>query len=114
MGARSWSHYFTSANTRLFDKQTRYWVSWEINKAAFLQPLRGDMPSDAATKGPSVWCWGMQSYVPGIPKGLDPLYPGHSLAFNAGSQFWFGGMSFYNKHCEYRDGTKVIKKKKGT
>ena len=54
----------------------------------------------------------MQSYVPGIPKGLTPLYPGHSLAINAGSNFYFGGMSFYEKHCEYRQGTKVIKEKK--
>ena len=89
------------------------WISWEINKAAHLQPLRGNMPSDdAATKGPSVWCWGMQSYIPGIPKGLTPLYPGHSLAFNAGSNFYFGGMSFYNKHCEYRDNNDKVHKEK--
>ena len=122
-GGVSISSYPVSWDTADFNKvramtnstgTTWYWVSWEINKAAHLQPLRGDMPSDAGTNGPSVWCWGMQSYVPGIPKGLTPLYPGHSLAFNASSQFYYGGMSFYNKHCEYRDGTKVIKKKKGT
>lgn len=120
-GGISISSYPVSWDTANFDKvramtnstgSTWYWVSWEINKAAHLQPLRGDMPSDAATNGPSVWCWGMQSYVPGIPKGLTPLYPGHSLAFNAGSEFYYGGMSFYNKHCEYRNGTKVVKKKK--
>ena len=54
----------------------------------------------------------MQSYVPGIPKGLTPLYPGHSLAINAGSNFYFGGMSFYEKHCEYRNGNKVVKEMK--
>ena len=119
-GGVSISSYPVSWDTSKFDKvramtgngTTWVWVSWEINKAAHLQPLRGDMPSDAAESGPSVWCWGMQSYIPGIPKGLTPLYPGHSLAINAGSNFYFGGMSFYEKHCEYRQGTKVIKEKK--
>lgn len=120
-GGVSISSYPVSWDTADFDKVRAMtntsgtdwvWVSWEINKAAHLQPLRGDMPSDAATKGPSVWCWGMQSYVPGIPKGLTPLYPGHSLAINAGSQFYFGAMSFYEKHCEYRNGNKVVKEMK--
>ena len=122
-GGVSISSYPVSWDTADFNKvramtnstgTTWYWVSWEINKAAHLQPLRGDMPSDAADNGPSVWCWGMQSYVPGIPKGLTPLYPGHSLAFKTDERMYYGGMSFYEKHCEYRDGTKVIKKKKGT
>lgn len=119
-GGLSISSYPVSWDTAQFDKvramtssgTTWYWVSWEINKAAFLQPLRGNIPSDVEENGPKVWCWGMQSYIPGIPKGLDPLYPGHSLAFNAGSQFYFGAMSFYEKHCEYRDNDgNVIKEK---
>ncbi len=120
-GGLSISSYPVSWDTADFDKvramtntsgDTWVWVSWEINKAAFLQPLRGNIPDDVEENGPKVWCWGMQSYIPGIPKGLDPLYPGHSLAFNASSNFYFGGMSFYDKHCEYRDNNgNVIKEK---
>lgn len=92
---------------------TWYWVSWELNKPAYLEPLRGDMPSDAATNGPSVWCWGMQGNMPILSNCA--LYPGQSITIDGSNTVNFGagaGFSFYNKHCEYRDGTKVVKKKK--
>ena len=90
---------------------TWYWVSWELNKPAYLEPLRGDMPNDAADNGPSVWCWGMQGNLPIL--GNCALYPGQSITINGNYDFGVGtGFSFYNKHCEYRNGTKVVKSKK--
>lgn len=119
-GGLSLSTFPVSWNSAEFDKvramtnstgNTWYWVSWEINKPAYLQPLRGDMPSDADKNGPSVWSWGMQCYVPGLAN--HPLYPGQSISFAGGTNYYgANSLSFYNKHCEYRDGKNVIKKKK--
>ncbi|MBP5588282.1 MAG: hypothetical protein J6X37_06095 [Treponema sp.] len=119
-GGLSLSSFPVSWNSTQFDKvramtnstgNTWYWISWEINKPAYLEPLRGDMPSDAETSGPSVWSWGMQCYIPGLAN--HPLYPGQSITFN-GSTNYYGAnaLSFYNKHCEYRSGKTVVKKKK--
>lgn len=119
-GGLSLSTFPVSWNSTEFDKvramtnstgNTWYWVSWEINKPAYLEPLRGDMPSDAATKGPSVWSWGMQCYIPGLAN--HPLYPGQSITFNGNTNYYgANSLSFYNKHCEYRNGNSVVKKKK--
>ena len=119
-GGLSLSTFPVSWNSTQFDKvramtnstgNTWYWVSWEINKPAYLEPLRGDMPSNASTKGPSVWSWGMQCYIPGLAN--HPLYPGHSITFNGNTDYYGANtLSFYNKHCEYRDGNTVVKKKK--
>ena len=89
-----------------------YFVTWKINTTAYPNPLRGDLPSDAGKKGPSVWCWGMQGP---IPTGLSnyPLYPGQGLTIEAKTDYKYGNMSFYNKHCEYRDANdKLVKAKK--
>lgn len=86
-----------------------YWVTWKINVNAYIQPLRGNMPADAVTKGgPGRWCWGMQGP---IPTGLENyiLYPGHSLSISGNTDYIYGQMSFYKKHCEYRNGDAVIK-----
>ena len=119
-GGLSLSTFPVSWNSAEFDKvramtnstgNTWYWVSWEINKPAYLEPLRGDMPGDAATKGPSVWSWGMQCYIPGLAN--HPLYPGQSITFNGNTNYYGANtLSFYNKHCEYRNGNTVVKKKK--
>ena len=89
-----------------------YWISWEINTPAYLEPFRGNMPSDAATNGPSVWCYGMQGNMPILQN--TPLYPGQSISVTGNVDMGAGtGFSFYNKHCEYRDGDgKVVKQKK--
>ena len=100
------------AMTKEDDSNTWYWITWKVNTKCYPQPLRGDLPKDAETKGPSVWCWGMQGP---IPEGLDTfiLYPGHSMTINAKTDYKYGNMSFYNKHCEYRDDNdNVVKAKK--
>ena len=97
----------TSKNSNVW-----YFVTWKINTTAYPNPLRGDLPSDAEKKGPSVWCWGMQGP---IPTGLSnyPLYPGQGLTIEAKTDYKYGNMSFYNKHCEYRDDNdNVVKAKK--
>ena len=119
-GGISISSYPVSWNSEQFDKvramtnstgNTWYWISWELIKPTYLQPLRGDMPSDAAENGPSVWSWGMQCYIPGLAN--HPLYPGQSITFNGNTNYYgANALSFYNKHCEYRNGKKVVKKKK--
>ena len=119
-GGISISSYPVSWNSEQFDKvramtnstgDTWYWISWELIKPTYLQPLRGDMPSDAAENGPSVWSWGMQCYIPGLAN--HPLYPGQSITFNGNTNYYgANALSFYNKHCEYRNGKKVVKKKK--
>lgn len=119
-GGLSLSTFPVSWNSTEFDKvramtnstgNTWYWVSWEINKPAYLEPLRGDIPDDAATKGPIQWSWGMQCYIPGLAN--HPLYPGQSITFNGNTNYYgANSLSFYNKHCEYREGNNVIKKKK--
>lgn len=94
------------------DSKVWYFVTWKINTTAYPNPLRGDLPSDAVEKGPSVWCWGMQGP---IPTGLSnyPLYPGQGLTIEAQTDYKYGNMSFYNKHCEYRDDNdNVVKAKK--
>lgn len=99
------------AMTKDGDDNTWDYVTWQINTNAYLQPLRGDRPTDAATKGPSVWCWGMQGP---IPSGLENyiLYPGQAISIDGSINYVYGDMSFYYKHCEYRDGNSVIKKRK--
>ena len=94
------------------DSKVWYFVTWKINTTAYPNPLRGDLPLDAVEKGPSVWCWGMQGP---IPTGLSnyPLYPGQGLTIEAQTNYKYGNMSFYNKHCEYRDDNdNVVKAKK--
>ncbi|MCQ2582500.1 MAG: hypothetical protein MJ160_01210 [Treponema sp.] len=100
------------AMTKKTNSTTWYWITWNINTKCYPQPLRGDFPSDAVEKGPSVWCWGMQGP---IPEGLDKfiLYPGHSMSIDANVDYQAGNMSFYEKHCEYRDNNgNVVKSKK--
>ena len=121
-GGVSTAGFPVSWNTSEFDKvramskkknsNTWYWITWNINTKCYPQPLRGDLPDDAETKGPSVWCWGMQGP---IPEGLDTfiLYPGQSMAIDADVDYKYGKMSFYDKHCEYRDDNdNVVKAKK--
>lgn len=100
------------AMTKKDNSNTWYWITWKVNTKCYPQPLRGDLPSEAISKGPSVWCWGMQGP---IPEGLDTfiLYPGQSMAIDADVDYKYGKMSFYNKHCEYRDtDDNVVKEKK--
>ena len=87
---------------------TWYWVTWKINVNAYMQPLRGNVPSEVATKGPGRWSWSMQGPV---PTGLSNyiLYPGQSLSISGNTNYLYGAMTFYKKHCEYRDGDAVIK-----
>lgn len=93
------------------NESTWYWVTWKINTNAYINPLRGDMPDDGDKKGPSMWTWGMQGP---IPTGLDKyiLYPGQSLTISGNTDYLYGAMSFYKKHCEYRDGDTVVKSMK--
>lgn len=100
------------AMTKKDNSNTWYWITWKVNTKCYPQPLRGDLPSDAISNGPSVWCWGMQGP---IPEGLDTfiLYPGQSMAIDANVDYKYGNMSFYDKHCEYRDDNgNVVKAKK--
>lgn len=120
-GGNSTPGFPVSWNSAEFDKvramtkddndNTWDYVTWQINTNAYLQPLRGDRPTDAASKGPSVWCWGMQGP---IPSGLENyiLYPGQAISIDGSINYVYGDMSFYYKHCEYRDGNSVIKKRK--
>lgn len=78
-----------------------YWITWKINVNAYMQPLRGNMPSDAKIKGPGRWIWGMQGPYPLGLKNFT-LYPGHSLAIDGIQNYIYGNVSFYKKHCEYR------------
>ena len=99
---------FNKVRAMTNDSGTWYWVTWKVNVNAYIQPLRGDMPSDAKNNGPSVWTWGMQGP---IPTGLENyiLYPGQSLQINGATDYKYGNMSFYKKHCEYRNGDAVVK-----
>ena len=56
---------------------TYYWVTWKLNVTAYVGLLAGNVPSDAATKGPSKWCWAACAWVP--LKAYYPVYPGESL-----------------------------------
>lgn len=56
---------------------TYYWVTWKLNVTAYVGLLAGNVPSDAATKGPSQWCWAACAWVP--LKAYYPVYPGQSL-----------------------------------
>lgn len=99
------------AMTNVNDTTTWYYITWKINTPAYTDPLRGDLPADAVEKGPSVWCWGMQGPV---PSGFQnyALYPGQSITISGQTNFAYNTLSFANKHCEYRNGTKVVKSKK--
>lgn len=116
-GGLSISSFPVSWETSQFDKvramtnstgSTWYWVTWKINVNAYMQPLRGNVPSEVATKGPGRWSWSMQGPV---PTGLSNyiLYPGQSLSISGNTNYLYGAMTFYKKHCEYRDGDAVIK-----
>ena len=110
---RAMTYYQTSErvnnNTETYDNA--YYITWKINTKAYTTPLRGDLPEDAAVNGPSVWCWGMQGP---IPRGLEyyVLYPGQSLQIDGSCDYLYGAMSFSDKHCEYRNGNVVVKRKK--
>lgn len=54
-----------------------YWVSWDITTKTFHGFVIGDVPSDAATNGPSVWFSSECSWV--TLKNNYPLYPGETL-----------------------------------
>ena len=97
---------------------TWYWITWEINTTAYVGFLAGDMPDDASTMGPSIWCWGSCAWV-GL-KQYYPVYPGESLTlptFISGTDdegnettddfsniggTGRGGYAYQGKHCESR------------
>lgn len=54
-----------------------WWVSWDVTAATYHGFVIGDVPSDAATEGPSVWYAGECAWVPN--KAYYILYPGETL-----------------------------------
>lgn len=92
-----------------------YWATWNINKAAYVMPLRGDLPkncevydpddsSKASPCGPSLWCWGMQGPTP-LGQDYYTLFPGQAMIIRGDQNYIYGQMSFYRKHSEYYDTT---------
>lgn len=78
-----------------------YWVSWNLNTTAYVGFLKGDMPGDAATKGPSWWIWGSCAWV-GL-KSDYPVYPGESVKLkNSGPESGRGAFGYQSKHRESR------------
>lgn len=101
---------------RLMTKDTDnqwYWVSWNINTTAYFGFLAGNVPNDAADKGPSNWSWATCAFV--SSKAKYPLYPGHSINMNTnwGNQFgsnsgdisgkWIGNFAFQKKQLQQRN-----------
>lgn len=82
-----------------------YWtfMTWAINTDCYFQFLAGDMPkADAATKGPSKWCWSSCSWI-GV-KIQYPLYPGECREMDSSSpkDDQAGGYAYQDKHVETR------------
>lgn len=85
-------------------KSGNYWyfVTWSVNTNAYVGFIAGDLPSDAATKGPSKWIWGSCMWV-GV-KNEYPAYPGECLELDTnnpdpGDR---GAYSYQDKHKESR------------
>lgn len=88
---------------RAMRKIDDYWtfITWAINTDCYFGFLAGDMPTDAATKGPSKWCWGSCSWVGA--KIQYPLYPGECREMDSsGPDGTAGGYAYQNKHEEKR------------
>ena len=58
-------------------KSKWYWVSWDITTKTYHGFVIGDVPSDAATEGPSHWYSAEGGWDP--QKMNYPLYPGETL-----------------------------------
>lgn len=54
-----------------------YWVSWDISAPTYHGFVLGDVPSDAMTKGPTIWYAAECAWV--AQKDQYPLYPGETL-----------------------------------
>ena len=62
---------------------TWYWVTWEVNTAAFFHFIAGSTNNDITdiqNNGPLEWCWAKSSYA--FQHSDYPLYPGGSLVFS--------------------------------
>ena len=62
-----------------------YWLTWDLSAPAYHGFVVGDVPSDAQTKGPSIWYAGECYYTP--LKSHYVLYPGETLLMTMHSSY---------------------------
>lgn len=77
---------------------TWYYCTWEVTTPACIGFLLGDVPSDAATNGPSKWVWGNNAWC--AYKSMYKLYPGEKLWMKSCYASRFTGMDAYNGKVE--------------
>lgn len=70
-----------------------YWISWDITTATYHGFVIGDIPSDAATKGPTQWYSGEGAWD--AQKGNYILYPGETLEMQITSSGDYPNGSFH-------------------
>lgn len=73
---------------------TWYYCTWEVTTPACIGFLLGNVPSDAATNGPSKWVWGNNAWC--AYKSMYKLYPGEKLWMKSCYASRFTGMDAYN------------------